>query len=274
MKLQIIKINFKFIFAIVLLISQFVTYESIAQSLNNDCQTYENTRQLLIEMNRADPNKQFIKLFNIGDKQIAELTKALNDSNLLVKRNAQVIIRYLRNDSGMSALTASYNKETASIVVAGPIPIPLSEWDYNYIEKNYQKDFSGWDIPSTSFIYALAIDSSAKAKTVLNKLIDNAKNNPKADHLAFEKIKSINSNEILDDSSDLAKTVLDKAFFISTDDKKFVTSKIVTFNEAKDKALIEIHINRGALSEEWYHIVINKTEKGWRFLSITPVAVS
>jgi hypothetical protein len=225
-------------------------------------------------MNRADPNKQFIKLFNIGDKQIAELTKALNDSNLLVKRNAQVIIRYLRNDSGMSALTASYNKETASIVVAGPIPIPLSEWDYNYIEKNYQKDFSGWDIPSTSFIYALAIDSSAKAKTVLNKLIDNAKNNPKADHLAFEKIKSINSNEILDDSSDLAKTVLDKAFFISTDDKKFVTSKIVTFNEAKDKALIEIHINRGALSEEWYHIVINKTEKGWRFLSITPVAVS
>ncbi len=267
MKPQKIKIKYIFLSAIVLLVSQFASYESVAQSSKNDCQSYENTRRLLAEMNAVDLNKQFVQLFNQGENRIADIVKALDDPNKDIRQNAQVIIRYLGNDLEMSDLITSYGKGK-TYTVAGPIPIPLREWDYDSIIKSYK------NLPSNSYIYALAIDSSPKAKNVLNELTDNAKNNPKANQLAYENVKSVNPNDFLTDSSDLAKTVLDKAFFVSNEDKKFATSTFISFNEAKNKALVEIYINRGALSEEWYHVVINKTEKGWKFLSITPVATS
>ncbi|HMJ09083.1 MAG TPA: hypothetical protein VK468_08760 [Pyrinomonadaceae bacterium] len=268
MKKQIVKINNIFLSATVLLIFQLASHESMAQSSKHDGQTYESTRQLLVEMKTVDTNESFISLFNTGDNRITDLVKALNDSNGAVRRNAQMIIRYLDNDLGMSALITSYSKEKAHIVVAGPVPTPLREWDYDYISKSYK------NLPSASYIYALAIDSSPKAKAVLSELTANTNNNPKANYQDLEKVKIVNPNDILVDSSDLAKTVLDKAFFVSSEDKQFATSKFISFNAANDKALIEIYINRGVLSEEWYHVVINKSEKGWKFLSITPVATS
>jgi|GEM_PF-2070282 hypothetical protein len=267
------RFNHIFVVLVVFFILQFAFYESIAQTSKQDCQTYENTRQLLLEMSRSNQNVQFSKLFSIGDERISDLVKALNDSDEVVRRNAQVMIRYLGNDKGMASLLANYQKRT-NFSVAGPIPLPLREWDYDYIRKHYQENFSGWDILSTSYIYALYLDSSPRAKSILNELIENARNNPTFAHQALEKVNAVNSRPLLMGSEKLPKSVLDNAFFVSVNDKKFATSKLISFNGAKDKALIEIQIIRGILSEEYYHIVVKKHGNDWKFFSITQIAVS
>jgi hypothetical protein len=73
---------------------------------------------------------------------------------------------------------------------------------------------------------------------------------------------------------DLAKGVLNNVFFVSAEDRKYTSAKLIGFNQKRDKAIIEIYINRGPLSEEWYHVVVRILGRTWRYLSITQIAVS
>ncbi|MCA1607614.1 MAG: hypothetical protein LC775_19590, partial [Acidobacteria bacterium] len=73
---------------------------------------------------------------------------------------------------------------------------------------------------------------------------------------------------------ELGKEVLNNAFFVAQEDRKYTSARVLALNSAKKKALVEVYINRGTLAEEWYHVVLRRCDQGWKFVSITPVAVS
>jgi hypothetical protein len=67
---------------------------------------------------------------------LTDLIWLLDDPDRDVSLRAQVIIRYLGNEAGMKALRAWYSKQREGYRVAGPVPQPLDDWDYNNIKLN------------------------------------------------------------------------------------------------------------------------------------------
>ncbi len=247
------------------------THQATYSSQSPD--TYKNTRQLLLELNGVHgKEEQLAKLFKQGDDRITDLIRALDDPDKVVSRNAQVVIRYLGSEIGMRAVVQAFGKQE-TYVMAGPVPLPLRDWDYDYIRTYYLKG-SPWDHRSGFYIYALALDESPKARMLLDQMIENARKDPKFIHIDLDRVQASPPKRVLTGQGDFAKLVLENAFFIAPQDRKDTSARLLGLNGAEDKALVEVHINRGPLAEEWYHVVIRKCGQGWKFFSITQVAVS
>ena len=240
--------------------------------------TYQNTRKLLSEMEsvRSDSDR-LAMLFKIGDRRIADLIKALDSPDPDVSVRAQTVIRYLPNIEGMKALHEWYGKQRGGFKVAGPIPLPLNDWDYEVINANFVGRPSRlWGGRGVEYIYALALDDSKRSETLLDELIRSAGPIDEADVVgyAIRRVQQGQPRKALSDDPNLAKLVLDNAFFVSPLDRKCTSSRLLALNGGNDKALVEVHINRGSLAEEWYHVIISKRGQEWRFSAIVPVAVS
>jgi hypothetical protein len=239
---------------------------------------YQNTRKLLSAMDnvRSDSDK-LAALFKVGDERIRDLIHALDDPDSDIRVRAQIIIRYLGNAEGMKALTEWYSKQQNEHPIAGPVPLPLSDWDYKFINMNLiGKAPQTWGDRGVQYIYALEVDDCQQSKTVLDAMINSASGVDENTFVgyAIKRVRMGQPTKVLPAEKDLAKLVLDNAFFLSTQDHKQASARLRGFSGKKDKALVEVYINRGRLAEEWYHVVIRKCEQGWKFFSITQVAVS
>jgi hypothetical protein len=240
--------------------------------------TYGNTRKMLLALDdlKSDSDK-LAALFKIGDMRIRDLIRALDDTDSDVSLRAQVVIRYLGNGEGMRELVKWYDKHPNGYPIAGPIPLPLSAWDYEFIGANLiGKPPEAWREIGVRYIYALAIDDTQQSKSTLDKMIKNAGVVEEGTFVgrAIKQVRTGSSTEVLTGRKDVAKLVLENAFFISPKDHNHATARLLAVDGTKDKALVEVYINRGRLAEEWYHVVMKKCGQGWRFLSITQVAVS
>lgn len=216
-------------------------------------------------------------LFRIGDERIADLIRALDDVDQAISIRSQLVIRYLGNEKGMNALREWYSRQRGEYRIIGSVPLPLNEWDYNFIRINYiSEPAQTWGERGAQYIYSLALDESPRAKEMLDEIIKNARNLNESNFVgrAIKCVQASQPQKLLVREKDLAKLVLSNAFFITPEDRKYTSARFVAFNGAKDKALIEVYINRGHLAEEWYHVVINRREPGWRFFSIYQVAIS
>lgn len=243
-----------------------------------ESKTYQNTRKMLSAMDdvRSDSDK-LAALFKVGDERIQDLIRALDDPDSDISLRAQVVIRYLGNAEGMKGLTEWYSKQPNGYTIAGPVPSPLSEWDFKIINTNaLSKSPETWGDLDVQYIYALAVDDSEKSKTVLNAMIKRANGIEESTFLgrAIKQVQTGRPRDLITGEKGLAKLVLDNAFFVSAGDHKHATARLLALNGNKNKALIEVYINRGRLAEEWYHVVMKKCGQRWKFFSITPVAVS
>jgi hypothetical protein len=225
---------------------------------------------------RLDKDK-LASLFKIGDNRIADLVRALDDQDKTVSVNAQIVIRYLGNDHSMRSLYDWYQKQQGDFQVAGPIPLPLSQWDYDHIEVYaVNRPVGSWRDLEVQYIYALALDGSTRARETLLKLINKAKD---ADDSTFvsKAIKSVEKRDLrqlVGTARGPAQAVRRNPFFIPLEDRKYMSAQLLAFNATKSKALVEVHIGRGVLAEEWYHVVITRQDGGWRYFSVYPVSVS
>lgn len=235
-----------------------------------------DVRKLLLELKDVKSGRETLAtLFSIGDKQISELIKALDDPDHEVSLNAQTVIRYLGNPTGLAALENWLSKKTEYPLTA-PIPLPLTERDYTWINSQYlKKPIREW-VFAESYIYALAFDGSPRATAVLRQLKTAAAELDDSFVVAraMRLTAAADVKKVLVDERDLAKLVLKNAFFVDPTDRRFTSAKLLALNGAKQKALLEVYINRGPLAEEWYHVVLTKSGPGWRLFSITQVAVS
>ena len=186
-----------------------------------------------------------------------------------------MVLRYLGNETGMKGLQEWRSRRERDYDV-GPVPVPLTEWDYKIIRASFiGKSPRSWR-QADKYIYALAIDKSPTARAVLNELI---KTTGKADEslIGVHALKLVQERppaDLLTGENNLAKLTLANAFFVDPSDRKYSSGRVIGFNKEKNKALIEIHVNRGALSEERYHVVLNKCERGWQFMAVQLIALS
>ena len=213
-------------------------------------------------------------LFNTGDEQINNLIRALDDPDEVIRRNAQITIRYLGNPIGMNALISHYAKSN-DIRIVGPIPLPLSEWDYDFINSTFLDKPENFGQLSTQYLYALALDGTPKAKGMLHKMLETgriANTDPVI-------INTLSSNQLYTrfnniNEKDLADAILRASNFLHRSDKEHASAKIISFNRTRDKSLIKIYVNNGVLAEEFYHIVIRRYARGWSLFSINLIGVS
>jgi hypothetical protein len=235
--------------------------------------TYAETHELLQQMNEEGrPLDNLAKLFRVGDERIGDLIQALNDPREDVKRSAQIIIRYLGNPEGMDALIKSL-KGKNSFTIYGSVPLPLQAWDYDIIHSYFLNKPQQFDRLAHLYLYALALDDSRKAASVLPQMIETSK----AAGLEPFIIDALSSREIkagFKGDDDLAKAVLHASFFLTPQAKKAASAKVISFNHDGSKALVEIYVDRGVLAEELYHVVVIKSDHLWKLFSINPVSMS
>src|SRR3989442_9037930 len=75
-----------------------------------DAKTYEDTRKLLTSFrNVKDDSHVLAALFKNGDARIDDLIEALHDPDKNISLRAQIVIRYLGNETGMKALENWYS---------------------------------------------------------------------------------------------------------------------------------------------------------------------
>lgn len=230
---------------------------------------------LLSEMNTHRRHDKLSILFRIGDERIGDLLMALDNPDREISIRAQVVIRYLGNNVGAKGLGEWYDKQT-QYPVAGPVPLPITDRDLKYIYIDYVgKPLAGWHEPE-KYIYALALDDSPRAKTALAEMLRSAGSLEERYHggYALKRIQTSNPTRLLRGSKDIAKLIKDNLFFLTPEGRKYARVSVIGMNGAGDKALVEVYVNFGVLMEQWFHVVIRKQDDGWKYYSVTPVAVS
>ncbi len=216
----------------------------VAGSSRTPSNTYQDTRKLLSQMKGYDLHpERLAELFRIGDARVGDLVKALDDPDKEISVNAQTLIRYLGNDAGLKGLNKYYESRRKAYLTSGPIPIPLIDEDYKTAKSN---------LPALGeeYIYALLLDDSARARELLASLV-RSNNPPSSDTLigrALMSAESVDPKRALTGDPDVAKLVMGNAFFVSEVDKQYASARLVGYNGAKDKAVVEVFINRGVIS--------------------------
>jgi len=250
--------------ALLLLFSAIAGFASVVQS--QPAAVRGEIRELLVQM-KSDhrSTKPLAVLFETGDQKINELIAALDDPNEDVSLSAQIVIRYLGNEEGMSALLKEERKQ-----MTGPFPLPLRDWDYQFIRSQYLAKKSPPEALLDAYLFALALDGSPAALQLLSEVVKTVNNNG----FALKESRYLNVRDVRIHDGDLAAAVLNAATFVSVEDRKYTKPRLVAYTRSKDKALVELFIDRGPLAREWYHVVVKKTDGGWQFFSITQVAVS
>jgi hypothetical protein len=76
-------------------------------------ETYPDTRELLLRLERRAGNKALKRLFEEGDERMADLIRALYDPEQKVNLNSQVIIKSLAAPKGLAALEEWYTYRKA-----------------------------------------------------------------------------------------------------------------------------------------------------------------
>lgn len=262
----------RIVIAIVLLLARPVAGEALSKG-QKPGETYDDTSNLLLKMqSSATYDGTLGVLFAVGDERIHDLIRALSDPREGIRQNAQRVIRYLGNEIGMRALVEQYKKSDV-YGLTGPVPLPLSDWDYEYLRRNYLGNSARWDQRSASYIYALALDESPQALALLSELILKAKEGSIPYHYALTQVEGVRSNGLLL-SGDLKNSVRENAFFLGADERQYSVARTIAVSHSQDKTLIEVDGFAGALRAERYHVVLQRCGESWRFYSITRISVS
>ncbi len=227
-------------------------------------------RRLLDEMNGNHSTKQLAVLFQIGDDRIDELISALGDPDENIRLSAQIVIRYLGNERGMNSWKRMYRTDESGSLIA-PFPIPLNNVDVSFIRSQYLRDNVQTEWLMDACLFALALDGSSHATQLLKDVFAYIKKHGlKIDQDRYLQVRHVSIGA----KTNLAQQVLERAPFLHAADRRYTAARVVAYTAVGDKALVEIHVNRGPLAQECYHVVLKRTGQDWTFFSITLVTIS
>lgn len=252
-----------------------------AVQVEGKCEQEGDLRQILFKMedgSRDASDKALACLMRVGDRKINELIRLLDDDDPRVSRLAQLSLRYLANSSGMKGLYHWYSKQARAYPIIGPTPIPLSEWDYRYIEVNMLNAApEKWESRAVSYIYALALDNSEPSQSFLEKLKVKARTLALVEGsiiaAAFRHIDRIKPCGVADEKN-ILRLSRQLSFFIEPDEWKDTSIKLIGKNMDETKVLVELYSSSGPLAENWRHIMIVKEECGWRTVWVWEAGIS
>ena len=230
--------------------------------LSAQSRTSARTRKLLnlIEISHG---KGWGPAFRYGDQHIGELIIALRDPDPEVRRKAQRVIRYLGDPDGMQALFSSYesaHEKGQTTMFMGPIPVPLSEWDFANLEKGVLCDQCKLQGPFVDYFYALALDRSPRAREMLVRIMSKA---------PYPLLYGEQPYTGTLPGKNLSREILDHAFYLDSQERKVTSVQKLAATQDGKKSIYEVYVNHGVLAEKWFHVVLVKQTTGWRVLSIS-----
>ena len=237
---------------------------------------FENLLSDIYIINGESAKQSLITLFSKDESSLEKVSEYWNSSESSQSIGAQRIVRY----TGYPKILKKWERwciGKSGCLASGAIPIPLTQLDKQVIlYKLENEEICNWGYTDMGYIYALLLDKSKASQNLLQKI--KSKTNYCLDDsiikTGFKNAEKANPREIILDSKNLTDAVLDNLFFLNKRDLKNKTVSFWAFNNKKDKALLEVYVNHGILAERFYHIVLKKTNKGWRYFSITLVALS
>ncbi len=240
--------------------------------------TYPETRKLLAELEEYSSTGSLAKLFQIGDEGIDDLIFALDDEDENVRLNSQRLIRYLGNAKGTNALYIWLDdwlknpQKKQFIAASGAIPLPINQWEFDFAERKIKQ--SG-DVLESGLgmdnIYPLLLDDSTQARELLEKIVAEMGKGEYGKYWVDRTNLIIKNNpkKVFKENGDLAKSVLENAYFLHPNDAQKTSVKLLAYNGKKSKALLFL----GNFGATW-HVVLEKDGEGWKFFSITQTSVS
>ena len=230
-------------------------------------------RRLLADTPDSEFDSQALpKLFRVGDSRIADLARALADSDSTVSRRAELVLRYLGSPKGLDALKSRCPSPVqCKLVNDGPVPIPLMDFDYEVIQALSQSQVVSPEMaPLETYIFALALDGSGRSKGMLARWLERSKTAHSSIYLdqIFQSVQNDAPQKTFAAHRSLAEAVVANAFFLQPTDRTVAKARLIAMSSAGDKALVELHINHGVTAERWYHIVVVKRNQQWRLFSV------
>ena len=212
-------------------------------------------------MERSDFDSTLRKLFEIGDERIDDLIAALDDPDKTVALNAQIVLRDLGNKDGVKAIYEGYKKSNViTISLGSAIPLPINDFEFKRIDQSLKsKELMD------SQLYALIFDNSEKSNQYLDRLMESG---------IEKELPVAQIRKSFAEHGDLPNAVLKNGFFLTEDAKRNSLARLMAYNKAKNRALIYVKTNFGPLMEAWYHVIVQKDGKGWKFVSVVQTAVS
>jgi hypothetical protein len=129
-------------------------------------------RKLLLSDSTSEfKSSGMITIFSKGSICIPGLVAALNDPNVMVSCNADFMLRLLGDEQGILELHNWYKKQEPIPLVFDPLfPVPLQDWDYQYIRKVLAPPIKNWIWTGLDCFLALAIDGSSQAGELLKEM--------------------------------------------------------------------------------------------------------
>ena len=246
----------------------FLTLATVATTTaNSQSQSGVELRPILARMKSPHRSDELPRLFRLGDSVVYELSDELKNPDPTTRFAAQIVLRYLATPKALKALD-----QIDGLELTGPIPAPVGRRDYEFIRSQYLDKNFVTEALFDAAMFALVLDHSAEALSLFDHVMANARRHSiRVDERRYLEIASVGT---IVAGKNLAKSVLDRVTFLSTDERSYARAEVLAFNKNKDEALIEITLDHGGMAKEWYHLVVLKSGPGWKLLSIGQVAVS
>jgi hypothetical protein len=205
------------------------------------------------------------KLFEEGSPAVPQLVVLLKSQDQSVSDNAQLMLRTAR---GIEALQEWYLQPRPVLrMVNGPVPSPLTDWDYKHIESAIlSRPYQEWKAEAVNYLMALFVDASPRADQMLKRMLDEI---PEDGLTAVSDLADrIRKNSSRPDrclSGMVEKEIVEGAFFLSPAEKKRTEVKVVAYDEEHRRALVMVSQSFGRT----FLVVFSRTESCWGYQSIS-----
>jgi hypothetical protein len=211
------------------------------------------------------------KIFHEGTLRLPNLIVALDDPDGRVSDNAQVMLRLLGDTRGIHALHEWYVKPRPVLrIVSGPVPAPLQEWDYKYINDFVlSRSYRDWDTDAVNYLYALTIDDSPRAKEMLKSMLNKIPKDADPSTLSFQTVNRLPKDStqltICDPSGHIENVILKQAFFLSIEERQRTSIELLSHSEGNNKVLLTASQTYG----HTFLIVLEREGSCWKYQSIS-----
>lgn len=223
------------------------------------------------------------ELFLLGDQAVPSLIKFLSDPDKEIRAGAARGLGYIGNPQGMQALRVASrtekNKEAKGVIscfLAGALVDSRSESDVLFLKETIEgarfTDDDDQDFPAFCAALALGMMGRSDSLPILRKAAG-------ADDLDSEEIgkailwmeKSSSGQGVTEPASNdeaaLKELVLNRTLFAEKERDKTSVEQ-VTFNRARNRALVSLEIYLNPKSARGYDLVLAKESGSWRVVGI------
>jgi hypothetical protein len=212
------------------------------------------------------------QIFQRGTSLIPQLVSDLNNPDDTVSDNAQLMLRIIGDEGGIEALHDWYGKPRPVLrIVNGPIPSPLTDWDYKHIETAIlSRPYREWKTEGVNYLIALVVDGSPRAKEMLKKMLGDAPIESDGvtpvSELASRIRKGPTQGQLCTSPAGaIEDVVFENAFFLTPGERRRTEVKVLGYDDQNQSALVTVSQMFG----NTFLVVLARTGSCWRYRSVS-----